>query len=96
MIAHISRVRERRVVVPPRVGDYHCGMARILASLVIVALVGCGGVGNGTYCQSGPKYGTQCYQNTGTGDPVPTYSSPPPPESNPPPPNNVTPNTPSR
>jgi len=26
-------------------------------------LTGCGPAGGGTYCQSGPRYGTQCYSN---------------------------------
>ncbi len=34
-------------------------LALCLVSLA-VALAGCGPNG-GTYCQSGPKYGTQCY-----------------------------------
>jgi hypothetical protein len=31
-----------------------------LLTLVVTAAAGCG-PGAGTYCQSGPKYGTRCY-----------------------------------
>jgi len=52
-----------------------------LAALVLLAALGalaaaCGPSTNGTMCQSGPKYGTQCYVTTGAGDPIPTYASP--------------------
>ena len=52
---------------------------------LLLALVLTACAENGTYCQSGPKYGTQCYANTGSGDPVPAYQSqgsPPQPEQN--------------
>ena len=44
-----------------------------LLGLVLAAAAGCG-PGSGTYCQSGPKYGTQCYaqpdvSRTGPGAP---------------------------
>ncbi len=50
-----------------------------------LALVGCGPDGNGTYCQSGPKYGTQCYGSTGTGTNNPQGPSQPPQEQPAPP-----------
>ena len=32
-------------------------------------LLGCGSAGSGTYCQSGAKYGTQCYSQADVGSP---------------------------
>jgi len=58
-------------------------MREKLSMLVGIALSawvlgGCGPA----YCQSGPKYGTQCYTGTGTGNPAfaPTGPSTPPQE----------------
>ncbi|WP_394823824.1 hypothetical protein [Pendulispora albinea] len=47
-----------------------------------LVLAGCSSApGPGTYCQSGPKYGTQCYTSTGTGNPgAPLGPAPPPQE----------------
>jgi hypothetical protein len=55
-------------------------MSRYLLLLTLTgamaALSGCG-PGGGTYCQSGPKYGTQCYSRM---DLQPPGSPPPPPD----------------
>jgi hypothetical protein len=53
--------------------------------LLTVALgaCGCGGAlprGSGTYCQSGPKYGTECYSDIDVTDPPGHHGPPPPPE----------------
>lgn len=77
----------RTTRLPVTALSYNGEMLRI-SSAGLVLLLACA-PSNGTYCQSGPKYGTQCYQNTGTGDLVPTYASPTAPESTP------TPTTPS-
>jgi hypothetical protein len=54
-------------------------MSRFAPSLLLAVcqaslLVGCG-PGAGTYCQSGPKYGTQCYSQM---DMQPPGTPPPP------------------
>lgn len=43
-------------------------------ALLIAFLLSACGPGGGTYCQSGPRYGTQCYtQNDVSGGPTPTH-----------------------
>jgi hypothetical protein len=42
--------------------------AAVVALLFCVAAAACGpNYSSGTYCQSGPKHGTQCYYNPGSG-----------------------------
>lgn len=58
-----------------------CSSDRMRAAFVFVILTGlaaaagCGTSSPGTYCQTGPKYGTQCYHSVpATGvDPQPAY-----------------------
>ncbi|MFZ5890766.1 MAG: hypothetical protein ACOY0T_06910 [Myxococcota bacterium] len=36
-------------------------MTKFALVACVMALAGCSGAGAGTYCQSGSRYGTQCY-----------------------------------
>jgi hypothetical protein len=63
-------------------------MSRLVAIVVLLALGACAMTpGSGTYCQSGAKYGTQCYAEPDVKEPPGAAREPPDPpqkgESNP-------------
>jgi hypothetical protein len=50
-----------------------------LAALLAAAALAPLGCGPAQHCQSGPKYGTQCYDNQGRGRSAPQQNPDPPP-----------------
>lgn len=56
----------------------------VFGALAGAALLGCG-PGSGTYCQTGPKYGTQCYAEPDIAGPDPTRRRDEPPRKGEPP-----------
>ena len=50
-------------------------MAKLILLPLLASLLAACGPNGGTYCQSGPKYGTQCYSQM---DLQPPGSAPPP------------------
>ncbi|MBN1607097.1 MAG: hypothetical protein JW940_10725 [Polyangiaceae bacterium] len=50
--------------------------ARKTLALCLVLGTGACGPGGGTYCQTGPKYGTKCYSNVDVSN-APGYKGPP-------------------